>query len=216
MKILTRVLDFIFPPVCGLCGKVESRYICDKCNKIIESITLNKIDTYNNMYFSKHLYIFKYEDIIREKIIDYKFNNKVYLYRMFSEMILKNENNINFLKQYDILIPVPIHRIRKKRRGYNQSELIARNISEEIKNIKLKLNILKKEKNTSAQSLLTKVERMENVKDVYKIINANEVKNKKVLILDDIFTTGSTINECSKVLKEAGSIDIGAITIAKD
>lgn len=216
MKILTCALDLIFPPICGFCGEIQTKYICNRCEKIVDSISINKIDTYNDKYFSKHLYIFKYEDIIREKIINYKFENKVYLYRTFSEAIIRNKQNRDFIKQYDILIPVPIHKERKKQRGYNQSELITRIIADEVGSIKLQVNVLKKDKNIVAQSTLNKVKREENIKEVYKIVNSEKIKNKKVLILDDIYTTGSTVNECSKVLKEEGCKDVGVITIAKD
>lgn len=216
MKILTRALDLIFPPICGFCGEIQNKYICSRCEKMVDSIVTNKIDNYNNKYFNKHLYIFKYENIIREKIIDYKFENKVYLYRTFSEAIIRNKQNIDFIKQYDILIPVPIHKERRKQRGYNQSELIAKMIADEVRSIKLQVNVLKKDKNIVAQSTLNKAKRQENIKDVYKIVNSEKIKNKKILILDDIYTTGSTVNECSKVLKEAGCKDIGIITIAKD
>ena len=216
MKILTRALDLIFPPICGFCGETQTRFICNRCERIVDSIAINKIDEYNDKYFNNHLYIFKYEDIIREKIIDYKFENKVYLYRTFSEAIIRNKQNIDFINKYDILIPVPIHKERKKQRGYNQSELIVRIIADEVKSIKLQVNVLKKDKNIVAQSTLNKAKREENIKDVYKIVNSEKIKNKKVLILDDIYTTGSTVNECSKVLKEAGCKEIGVITIAKD
>lgn len=216
MKILTRALDLIFPPICGFCGEIQTKYICNRCERMVNSIVINKIDEYNDKYFNKHLYIFKYEDIIREKIINYKFENRVYLYRTFSEAIIRNKQNIDFITKYDILIPVPIHKERKKQRGYNQSELIAKIIAEEVRNVKLQANILKKEKNIVAQSTLNKAKREENIKDVYKIVNSERIKNKKVLILDDIYTTGSTVNECSKVLKEAGCKDVGVITIAKD
>jgi len=216
MKILTRALDLIFPPICGFCGERQTKYICNRCERLVNSIAINQIDEYNDKYFNKHLYIFKYEDFIREKIINYKFENRVYLYRTFSEAIIRNKQNIDFIKKYDILIPVPIHKERKKQRGYNQSELIAKIIAEEVRNVKLQANILKKEKNIVAQSTLNKAKREENIKDVYKIVNSERIKNKKVLILDDIYTTGSTVNECSKVLKEAGCKDVGVITIAKD
>lgn len=215
MKILTRVLDLFFSPICGFCGKLNTKYICNECEKIVNLEAINKIDSYNKNY-NRHLYIFKYEGIIREKIIDYKFNNKVYLYRTFTEAVLKNKENIKFIEQYDFLIPVPIHKERKKVRGYNQSELIARILADEIGKIKLQVDILKKDKNIVAQSTLDKKQRSENIKGVYKVINKQKIIDRKILLLDDIYTTGSTANECSKVLKEAGCKEVGIITIAKD
>ena len=216
MKILSSALDLIFPPVCGFCGKVNNNYICKDCNKTVNAIALNKIANYNNKFFKNHLYIFKYEDIIREKIIKFKFENEAYLYRTFAQAVLNNKENIKFIEEYDYLIPVPIHKRRKKQRGYNQSELIARAINDNIKSIKLQTNILIKDKNIVPQSTLNQNERIENIKNVYKILNKEKIKNKKILILDDIFTTGSTVNECSRILKEAGAKKIGVLTIAKD
>lgn len=216
MKILLRALDLIFPPICGFCGKVDTKFICNQCKKIVNVEAINEINYYNDKFFNKHLYIFKYEGIIREKIIDYKFQNKVHLHRTFAEAIMINKENIEFIKQYDFIVPVPIHKKRKQERGYNQSELIARILANEIDGIKLGLNILRKDKNIVAQSTLNKKQRFENIKGVYQVVDKQKIKDKKILLLDDIYTTGSTANECSKVLKEAGCIEVGVITIAKD
>lgn len=216
MNFLDCVLDCIFPPVCGICLKTSRRYICKDCKELIDYKSVNKIDIYNDKDFKEHLYIFEYEGIIRQRILDYKFKEKSYLHKSFAEMILNNEENIEFIKKYDVLIPIPIHKDRKKIRGYNQSELIAKDLVNEIKDIKLENNIIIKIKNIVAQSTLNKEERENNIKDVYKIKNAEKIANKKILLLDDIYTTGSTVNECSRILKEAGCKDVGVITIAKD
>lgn len=216
MNFFERALDFVFPPICGFCGKRNGKYICEDCNRIIRVIAQNHIDTYKNKYFNKHLYIFKYEEIIREKIIKYKFENESFLYRTFLEAVLENKENIKFIQNYELLIPVPIHKKRKKQRGYNQSELIARAISYKLKKIKLDTHILIKNKNIKPQSNLNRREREVNIKGVYSLVESDKIKNKKILILDDIFTTGSTVNECSKVLKCAGAKEIGIITLAKD
>lgn len=216
MNFLDCVLNFIFPPVCGICLKTSEKYICEECMELIKFKSLNKIDTYNNKNFKEHLYILKYEGIIRKRMLDYKFKEKSYLHRSFSEMILNSKENIEFIKRYDILIPVPIHKDRMRIRGYNQSELIAKDLAYEIKNIKLENRVLIKTKNIIAQSSLNKKQRENNIKDVYQIKSAEKVINKRILLLDDIYTTGSTVNECAKILKEAGCKDVGIITIAKD
>ena len=79
----------------------------------------------------------------------------------------------------------------------------------------MKTNIIIKDKNIVPQSTLNQNERIKNIKNVYKIVNKEKVKNKKILILDDIYTTGSTVNECSRILKEAECKEIGILTIAK-
>ena len=116
---------------------------------------------------------------------------------------------------YDIIIPVPISRERQKKRGYNQSLLIAKKIANQLR-AKVDINILIKQKNNVQQSTLNKQEREENVIDAYKIINQRKIIDKKILLVDDIYTTGSTVNECSKILNLAGAKKIDVFTIAKD
>lgn len=123
---------------------------------------------------------------------------------------------VNFIKSYEIIIPVPIHRRRFNDRGYNQSELIAKEISKKLKINNFRNNILIKIRNNAIQSTLNKHQRMMNVKDVYKVQNINLIQNKKILLIDDIYTTGNTVNECSRVLKENGAKEIGVFTISKD
>ena len=209
MKIIDIALDYIFPPKCGICKKLGEGYICKNCyHRIVEYL-------YNNVYNKKIFYLLKYEDIIRSKMIDYKFNNQSFLHNMFSVIFIKNKNACEFLKNYDIIIPVPIHRKRKIERGYNQSELIARDLAVYFK-IPICTNILIKQKNTVMQSGLGRKDRIKNVQNVYKVKHKEKIKGKNILILDDIYTTGSTIKECKKILKTGGARKVGTIIIAKD
>ncbi|MBQ3414265.1 MAG: ComF family protein [Clostridia bacterium] len=165
--------------------------------------------------FDEHLYIFSYEGIIRKKILDYKFNEKTYLYKTFSNYIVQNENFCKVIKEYNVIIPVPISKKRLKTRGYNQSFLIAKELSKNL-NIKLINNCLYKTQNIIEQSKLNKEERFKNIEGVYKLQNKELIEGKKLLLFDDIFTTGSTVNECSKMLSQANPKKIGILTIAKD
>lgn len=134
---------------------------------------------------------------------------------MFVQLLIDEKNTYNVLSGYDILISVPISKRRLKERGYNQSELIGRELSKKLKKEYAK-NILYKTKNTIAQSTLNKEQREENAKGVYEIKNLQKVYNKKILLIDDIYTTGSTVNECSRILRQAHPEKIGVLTIAKD
>ena len=217
MNVLDKLLEYIFPPICGICGRIGDNNICDSCYNDIKKFEKNILIKYNSKYYSEYLYIFKYEGIIRDKIINYKFNDKSYLYRMFVEILLRNNKVVKFIKQYDLVIPVSISAKRMKERGYNQCELITKEISKRL-NIQTDSKLIKKNLDNKPQSSLNKNERIDNVKNVY-IINKekiNLIKNKKVLIFDDIYTTGSTVNEISKVLKQNGASNIGVITLAKD
>ena len=127
------------------------------------------------------------------------------------------QKNLEKLKKYDIIIIVPVSKQRKLERGYNQSELIAKEISKIIK-VPITRKILYKIKNTVPQSSLNKKQREENARDVYQVSNVTKLYSKKILLIDDIYTTGNTINECAKVLVQKGikRTDIGVLTIAKD
>ena len=129
--------------------------------------------------------------------------------------LLKQQKVFEIIKTYDIILPVPISKKRYNQRGYNQTELIAREISKRA-NIELVTNCLYKEKNNVPQSTLNKEDRIENVKNAYIIKNSKIIKDKRVIIFDDIYTTGSTVNECSKLLKQNNVKKILVMTIAKD
>lgn len=207
-------MDVLFPQVCG---KLSGNSLCKKCEILLER--QSKFEIYENdsleNYFHEHLYFFKYDGIIRKIILNYKFNDKAYLYRTISNFLIKNKEFCEKVKSYDIIMPVPISKKRFKERGYNQSLLIAKYIAQNLK-IDLENNCLYKHKNIIEQSKLNKEDRIENIKGVYSIKNEEKIKNKKILLVDDIYTTGSTVNECCKMLIKTSLNKIGVLTIAKD
>ena len=279
MNFLEKVLEFIFLPSCGVCGKLGEGYLCKKCGEVLEKYCLvgkearldvedeiknaddmenyelefdnNEINGFENDYAKensvdklvkyknmdkfekdygeknakkhksvenkkvKQMHVFKYENLIRKLILQYKFNDKSYLYKTFCEFMVKNKKVFDFIKSYDIIIPVPMHRIKLRKRGYNQSELVARELAKKF-NLKIYTDVLIKIKNNKVQSTLTKEERKENIKNVFKVVNTDKIKGMKILILDDIYTTGATVNECVEELMRAKPEEIGVLTLAKD
>ena len=213
---INHIINLIYPNVCGICDKTSKEELCKKCEIELKNIAKIKIDNYKNKNFTKHLYIFKYEGIIKERLINFKFNEKPYIYKAFVNFIIKNKKICRFLKSYDIIIPVPIHYNRKVTRGYNQSALIAKQIAKFLNNIKYEDKVLLKKVNNKPQSTKNKEERKNNVIGVYYTKDEYKICNKKILLLDDIYTTGNTVNECCKMLKKAGAKEVDVITIAKD
>lgn len=214
--MLSNIINLIYPTVCGICGEISKEDICNKCKVKIRKFQRSKKHIYLTKNFDTHMYLFDYQSIIRQKILQYKFGEKTYISRCFIETILKDEKVCRFLKNYDIIIPVPISNKRKKTRGYNQSELIASKLAKKIESLEYKPKILYKIKDTLPQSTLDKEKRIENIKGAYYIKNELILKKKKVLLIDDIFTTGNTVDECSRVLKQSGAKEIGIFTLAKD
>ena len=203
--------------MCGICGKLDKKSLCNKCKIKLQKNAICKIEDYKNTssYFNEHIYLFQYTGEIRDTILKYKFNEKSYIYRTFLEFIKNNKKICAQIKKYDIIIPVPISKKRLNTRGYNQSALIAKELAKEL-SIEYSEKILIKIKDNNPQSEMKQDTRKSNVRGVYKTINEERIYNKKVLIIDDIFTTGSTADECAKVLKENNAESVGVFTLAKD
>ena len=205
--------------MCGICGKRTLNFLCRRCEMRLEKHSENKIlnegEEIEGKYFDELIYYFRYEGIIRKLILDYKLNDKSFLYKTFSSFLLKDEKIFEKIQKYDKIMPVPISKKRKKDRGYNQSLLIAKEISLKSK-VNLLNNCLIKTKNIIEQSKLNKEKRLKNIQGVYELKNKQVLKNKKILLIDDIYTTGSTVNECSRILKQGKPSKIGILVLAKD
>ena len=212
------LIDLIYPPLCGICDRICKKHLCKECEIDLKKYEINEIENAKgdeSKYYDYQVKTFKYKGKVRSKIIDYKFNEKSYMCHTFQKMITKNEKIYSFLKKYDIILYVPMFKKHKLLRGYNQAELIAKRISKTL-GIHLEKNNLIKIKDTKKQSTLTKAQRRINIKNVFKVSKPEKIKNKRLILFDDIYTTGSTANECSKVIKKAGAKEIAIVTIAVD
>lgn len=216
LRFIHDILNVLYPNVCGMCDALCEEELCKKCEIKLENIAKIKIKYHSHASFGRHLYLFQYEGWIKEKLIAYKFQEKAYIYKSFAKFILNHKKICDFLKSYDIIIPVPIHTQRNRERGYNQSELLARKIAENLENLTLVKDALYKKVNLQPQSGKTKKERQQDVLGAYQLKNKEKITGKKVLLLDDIYTTGSTVSECCKVLQQAKVAQLDVMTIAKD
>ncbi len=199
---LEKALNLFFPIKCGVCGKIGLP-ICKECEEKIKQYEINLVQ-------KDKFFIYKYQDIIRNLLLNYKFNDASYLANSFAYLIKNNKKIYSILKSYDIIIPVPLHKKRMNERGYNQTELIAKKLE-----IPIETKCLIKTKNIKPQSTKTAKQRQIDIKNVFAIQNVDKIKNKKILLLDDIYTTGSTANECIKTLSKATN-KIGFLAIAKE
>lgn len=224
--MLDFVLNFLFPPVCVLCRKINKNWICEKCLKKIKRFEKNKKLTKNEflekfkcnekIYFDEFFYCFEYKKIIRKLLLKFKFSGASYISNFFVSIILNNEKLNKILKNYDIIVPVPMDKTKKLIRGYNQTELITNLIKKSTREIIVDNGNIIKVRKTKTQSTLSLRERKENIKNAFIILNPECFKNKNVILFDDICTTGSTVNELSKILKQAKVKNILVLVIAKD
>ena len=163
-------------------------------------------------YFDYFYSSYAYTGFIRKMILDFKFSNKKYLYDFLSFKMVKAIKEFDVFK-IDFILYVPISFHRYLERGYNQSYLIAKQISNKTK-IPLVKFCLVKIKNNKRQSELSVSDRMKNIDGVFKTIFDDIIKDKNILLIDDIYTTGATANECCRILKKAGAKKILLATVA--
>ena len=219
-----KIANFLFPPACVVCGKLDQNWLCEKCMQRIsrlekyQSLDVKTIIESKNIYFDEFFYCFNYEGIIRKLILKYKFSDGSYISNFFANVILKNEK---IFDNYDIIIPVPMDKIKKLKRGYNQTELITdilfkNSVGKKENKVIIDNKSLRKIKHTKTQSTLNSKERQENIRDAYFIFDNNKLKGKNIILFDDIFTTGATVNEISRILKNAGVNKILVLVLAKD
>lgn len=209
-----KIIKIIFPQKCGFCNMlIKKDYTCKKCKKKLEYICIKKnLQKIDNKYFDFLISSYIYSGILRDKILKFKFNNKKYLYKSLSEELVRGLKK--YADLFDCIVYVPTSLNRYFERGYNQSKLIAKFIANEL-NKPLVTFTLFKRKDNKKQSELNANDRISNVENVYKVLNENVIYGRNVLLVDDIYTTGATVNECSKVLKLSGAKSIIVATIAR-
>ena len=188
-------------PFCNKCGKIladEREEYCSDCNAGIHIYTEGRA-------------LYEYP-CIRKSIYRFKYKGRREYAEFYGKELAEHLGLIIKSGQPEALIPVPLHSSRKQSRGYNQAELLAKALGKQL-GIPVISHIVKRVKKTVPQKKLSQVQRQNNLKRAFKIIR-NDVKLNTIIIIDDIYTTGSTIDSMSAVLKEAGIKNIYFIALA--
>ncbi|MEW6088843.1 MAG: ComF family protein [bacterium] len=235
--ILDAFVDFIWPPKCLICGidlENGKKMICNECEKgiilfsppfcaqcghpLFYSGDLSErlcAPCKNGKYFFEHAFIIgSYEKSLRDAIHRFKYDKKAVLRKYFSILINDYIEKNNVLNKFDIIVPVPLFSAKKRERGFNQSELLASVIGEKWDLPVLSKNLYRT-RHTEPQHNLDYLQRKENIKGAFKLKNKIPVKGKRILLVDDIVTTGATVNECSRILKNDGKAkDVLVLSLA--
>ncbi len=208
---MTGPLDLLFPPKCVLCRGVlplGEKNICLSCRENQEMCPKSKtklhfLDSYSAVWY--------YEGNVRRSILRLKFSRARHLAPPLGRILAEH-----IREEYpdaDIITWVPISTLRRLKRGYDQMELVARSAGYALE--KAPVRLLKKSKHNKPQSGLHSYrERRANVEGVYEIVNPARVAGKRVLLLDDVITTGATAGECAKVLRQWGAREVHCAAIA--
>ncbi len=208
MKLLARFLDLLYPRKCVFCRKLltkEEQGWCRKCEKTIPYHD----EKVNGDYFAFCAAPLDYKDDVREAIHRFKFSGLDCYAATFAPLLAESLSYHGV--QADVLTWVPISRVRRRERGYDQSQTLCRELSK-MTGIPM-VQLLEKTVDNKTQSSLTQSERKANVLGVYGILNPEALMGKRVLLVDDVITTGATLSECSRVLLTAGAAEVfcGAI-----
>ena len=198
---------------CLICNRQTQNYlyICNSCLELFSPKAERVVKDFS--YVDQAFACFYYGSLLRDSITSFKFYKKRYLGKVFAELLTDKIFYLGLNKKIDLIIPVPIHKKTLVERGFNQVELLADEISLNTK-IQVEANNLIKVRVTSEQARLDRSSRATNLLDSFDLQRPERIKDKNILLLDDVITTGSTVEECAKVLKNAGAKKIYALAIA--
>ncbi|MCG2711452.1 MAG: ComF family protein [Candidatus Omnitrophica bacterium] len=231
-------IDIIYPRYCLICSKsiddssyegackaclekidVNAAPFCKKCGASLKSSTAMANDScaecrHKQYYFDRALSVCEYAGIARKCIQLFKYKRKLKIGRNLSKIMLAFLKKHFTLDSIDLIMAVPLHRSKLKERGFNQAEILAEFIRLNL-DIPASFDNLKRVRKTLSQYQLPLGKRQKNMRDAFGCADKVFFKNKSILIVDDIFTTGATLNECSRVLKNAGAKKVYTLTIAR-
>jgi len=199
-------VPFISEPMCACCGlplefAVDINTLCGECLR-------------EHPPYSRARAAFVYNDTSRALVMKLKYQDELYLAPVFAHWLASAGSEI--IKASDVILPVPLHYWRMLSRRYNQSLLLARAIADHS-NVKLLANGLLRTRHTKQQAGLTRPQRLKNVKGAFAVNPKfkDEIKNKSVLLVDDVMTTGATLNACTEALLKAGASQVNVLTLSR-
>ncbi|MBR4291563.1 MAG: ComF family protein [Oscillospiraceae bacterium] len=204
--ITDRILNLLFPPKCVLCGKILEKDETDLCHSCrIDSPECPGVHK-NFSFLDSWVAVWYYKGYIRESLLRYKFHRARHYAPIYGR-ILAMRIQREYPEGFDLLTWVPISRLRKFRRGYDQVELLAEAVAQELG--MRAVSTLKKIRHNRPQSAITgQAQRRANVLGVYEVVSGQVIAGKRILLLDDIITTGTTAGECARVLLTAGAKEV--------
>ncbi|MBI5184166.1 MAG: ComF family protein [Nitrospinae bacterium] len=195
-------------PGCGICGKPfsidfqTSSYLCGDCSSGPPPYDLLRS-------------IRGYDGVFKELIHDFKYHKLPGLGKDLGKLLISFMQKSGFPMDFDLLIPVPVHKKKLVERGYDPPFLLAENLAREF-HVPISIKCLVKAKRTAPQVSLRRKERLQNLKGAFALAgDGGAARGKRVLLLDDVLTTGATMRECSLVLKEGGADRVYGVTLAR-
>ena len=230
MNILQTFIGLFFPKICLSCDEQlteNEQYLCLSCYKSLEFLeeicpicgapkTEEKcwVCNTNEFHFDRARSVFMFNKVVRNIIHEFKYNEITQIAIFFRKLSREYIEKFQPFEHIDYIVPVPLHIVRKRDRGFNQAEYITREISKYM-NWKHLPNLIKRKRFTETQTKLNKEQRRKNVSLAFKINPKYDIKGKNILLVDDVFTTGATANSIAAVLKEKQVNKVYVFTIGR-
>ncbi len=216
-----KIIDFFFPPRCFKCSNPTesgSIFLCSECYAAIPLVSEGRLNIeYTRKFFEGlvvdrlySLFVYDGSNPLGELIHSLKYKNQHSIGKYLGG-ILAYHYPLE-IAENTIVVPVPVHKIRKLERGYNQSAMIAKPFAKEL-GLCFEEKALIKVRHLTTQTTKTLEERAENIKDSFKVKYSDRIKGKQIILIDDVITTGATVSECARVLLNAGAAGITAVSV---
>ncbi|MEQ8171019.1 MAG: ComF family protein [Candidatus Eremiobacterota bacterium] len=223
--IIDGLIDLLYPPRCLLCKSWEKEWLCEKCIQNIDTSTLpfcyecmkeffevpHVCPECNSRKFACSLGF--YEDLLKEAIGRLKYEGKIVIGEKLGTLMFQKFFKFFSHDSVELIIPVPLHKNRMASRGFNQSEILIRTLSGR-KDFVCSSDILYRNRDTKQQVTVPFDTREKNVKGAFCVRDHSFLKGKNILLVDDVFTTGSTAKECSVTLVDAGANRVYILVLA--
>lgn len=212
--LLDPLLSLVFPPVCEICDRPSSDpSLCRECRaKIVLIKTPQR--TVEGFFYDRLFVASVYDGVMKELLQRYKFAGRRSLKEFFCHMLLECIEHYLVDENYDGVLAVPLDSARLHERGFNQSSLLAKMLAKK-KNLPHLSSCLYRSASQVPQSKLGKNMRRTNVENKFKVMSPDVVKNRSLLLIDDIVTTGHTASECARALKAAGAQRVTVLALAR-
>ena len=201
-----RQVRFIRPPFCGRCGlpfqgDLTTAFECTNCREM-------------ELHFRSARSAVVAKTVVLEAIHRFKYQRALWFENFLADLLIREAGPELRGQKWDFIVPVPLHSLKQREREFNQAEILARHLSDAT-NIPLKTTLLRRVTSTRTQTRLTKQQRAENMRRAFAIRDGRKLSGEKIILVDDVFTTGATTSACAKALSAAGAGEVCVWTVAR-
>ena len=233
--LIRGIASLIYPPACTICsapvGSTEylcagceaklSRIVppfCAKCSEPFDGAITTTFSCANcahqKLYFDAAVSAYRSRGIARHVILNFKYGRQIHLRHLVSGWLISALNDPRLRnRRFDLIVPVPLHPARQRERGFNQAALLAKQLGSHV-GTPVRA-VLQRVRFTTTQTAFDRAERIQNLRHAFRLRRNADVRRLDVLLIDDVLTTGSTLSECARVLKENGAESVFAATAAR-